>query len=189
MLSHRLLVVFGLLSVMCFFDCNLATPIAHAQQKAQFKIYRFDELFFERKMCFGWCPVYKVTVHSDGRALYEGEAWVKTKGTVTDDIPPAKVQELISALNEANFSSLHDSYAGKEDGCPEFWTCSPGVVITVKLNGESKTIRHDYGCREQRENGDYGEVYPNELYVLAKKIDQIVGTSRWVGTEDERISP
>jgi hypothetical protein len=188
MVFRRLLTILGLLWVLCFSAINLGPTTAYAQRKAQSEITFFYELVFERTMCFGTCPAYKITVNADGRVEYEGKAWVKTKGIATDRLSPDKIEQLLQALNKANFLSFRDSYASREDGCPTSWTCNPGVILSVEVYGQRKTIHHDHGCREEAAGGSRGEVYPRQLYLLAEKIDEIVETSRWVDTNmHERI--
>ena len=40
----------------------------------------------ERTECFGTCPVYRLTVHGDGRVVYEGIRFVEVEGTVKTSI-------------------------------------------------------------------------------------------------------
>ncbi len=73
------------------------------------------------------------------------------------------------------------------------------VTILVKLNGKEKTIEHYWGCwkiDESKEDNsskeDYSpniriektfspKVFPQQLYNLENKIDEIVETKRWIG--------
>ncbi len=66
-------------------------------------------------------------------------------------------------------------------------------MLSIKLNGKEKTINHDWGCWEDSptENDSTGDikivkdwspkVFPQQLYNLENRIDEIVETKRWVG--------
>jgi len=83
---------------------------------------------------------------------------------------------LIEELEEAKYFSLKDSYETKEDGCPEVWTDYPATFTSIRVNGKSKSISHYHGCQ----GGEGSFVYPNSLTELESRIDEIVGTKRWI---------
>ncbi len=70
---------------------------------------------------------------------------------------------------------------------------SESVKINIKLNGKEKTINHYLGCWEndrptQNDSTDIKiekdwspKVFPQQLYNLENKIDEIVETKRWIG--------
>jgi hypothetical protein len=55
--------------------------------------------------------------------------------------------------------------------CGQYATDSPTVITSASAGGRTKTIRHDYGC----------QAAPRELGRLEQLIDEVAGTSRWVG--------
>jgi hypothetical protein len=73
-------------------------------------------------------------------------------------------------------SLLGDKYTAEQDGCPEVWTDNPIAVTSIRMGGRSKSITHYYGCQEN----DGNSIYPKALTELETKIDQIVGTDRWI---------
>src|SRR3982751_4511189 len=42
---------------------------------------QITEVTLERTACFGSCPIYKVTLRSDGTVIYEGKRFVEMIGT------------------------------------------------------------------------------------------------------------
>jgi hypothetical protein len=62
----------------------------------------------ERTGCYGECPVYRLTVSTDGSVVYVGTRWVKVTGRQEFKLTPAQVSELETAFERANFMSLHD---------------------------------------------------------------------------------
>ncbi|MFC2045340.1 DUF6438 domain-containing protein [Chloroflexota bacterium] len=122
----------------------------------------------ERTVCFGACPVYKLTIYGDGTVIYEGIEFVKIEGTVTSTINEDKIRQLVSAFREIDYSSLNDSYE-------EFMaTDMPYAITSITIDGKTKTVRHYHG--------DFSA--PEELTQLENKIDEIVSSDQWV-----KISP
>jgi hypothetical protein len=130
----------------------------------------------ERSICFGSCPDYKLTVAADGTVTFEGRQFVKTKGVAKGTISRKDLRNLIAAFDAAAYFSLHDKYATQEDGCPEVWTDNPSVITSIQINHKTKSISHYYGCQV----GGGTSIYPNGLTYLETKIDQIVGTDKWI---------
>jgi hypothetical protein len=130
----------------------------------------------ERTICFGTCPAYKLSISADGAVVFTGEEFVKEKGIVHSRINQEQLEQLISEFTKARYFSLNDSYVRQEDGCPEVWTDSPTVMTSIRINGQYKSIVHDLGCQEN----DGTSVFPKELAELEDKIDEIIGTKRWI---------
>ena len=130
----------------------------------------------ERTVCFGTCPAYKLTISADGVVVFTGEDYVREKGTVHGNINKDQLKQLISEFTKTQYFSLRDSYISEEDGCPELWTDSPTVTTSIRINGQYKSIVHYLGCQENK-----GEsVFPKELKDLEDKIDEIIGTRKWI---------
>ena len=129
-----------------------------------------------RSQCFGECPDYTVSIAADGTVTFEGREFVKTKGVAKGSISPDSVRQLIAAFENAQFFSLRDSYQSAKDGCPEEWTDHPSAQTSLRLNGKTKSIYHYHGCMEEG-----GRItYPAVLTQLENRIDEIVGTKRWI---------
>jgi hypothetical protein len=144
---------------------------------AQEKPIHADTLItLERTVCFGACPSYKLIVAADGTVTFEGRQDVKVKRLVKGHISLEDVRSLIAAFEAASYFTLNDSYQTQEDGCPEVWTDNPSAITSIRMNGKSKTISHYYGCQM----GSGTAIYPNGLTYLETRIDQIVGTDRWI---------
>jgi Domain of unknown function (DUF6438) len=138
------------------------------------------ELTLERTACYGICPVYTVKVLSDGKIVFDGEKNTGVKGEATDTLSKEKKAQLIEAIDAADVFSLNNSYMGSEDDCPARATDAPSVNLTVKLNGKEKSIKHYWGCVEEK---DY-KVHPASLYTLENKIDEILDTKRWIKSDN-----
>jgi len=130
----------------------------------------------ERTVCFGACPIYKLTISADGTVTFEGRQNVKVKGLAKSRINRDDLRNLIAAFEAASYFSLNDSYETQKDGCPEVWTDNPSAITSLRMNGKTKTISHYYGCQA----GSGTSIYPNGLTYLETTIDQIVGTDKWI---------
>jgi len=120
------------------------------------------------------CPSYKLTIFADGRVVFEGREYVKAKGMTKGRISEEKLRQLISEFKKVNYFSLRDTYQPSDNGCPGFVTDMPSANSSIEINGRKKAISHYLGCREQ--GGDF----PLQLVSLENKIDEIVGTGKWL---------
>src|SRR6266404_2997828 len=133
---------------------------------------RNDLITLERTVCFGSCPSYRVTLSQDGTVTFEGRRFVKTTGTVTEQVSPDKFQQLVDEFEGIKYFSLQDRYTQRADGCTTFMTDMPSANTSLSLNGRVKTVAHYFGCRGP-------EIIP-ALTALERKIDEVAGTEKWI---------
>lgn len=117
----------------------------------------------ERTRCFGWCPIYKITVFSDGRLEYRGRQWVQ-RDQATAQLSTAQMAALAGAFQ--NFSSLR-SYRGTDQDMP---------FAIVRYRG--KRLRY-------RDEPDA----PPALRELGNAIDRIVDIDAYIGPASARLEP
>lgn len=60
--------------------------------------------------CLGTCPVYQLTIYSDGRALYRGQHQVTFADTFLVQLPSTAIDSLRYYLAQSRFASLDSSY-------------------------------------------------------------------------------
>lgn len=107
----KLIQFFILLSlVACFGSKNSQkkeVPVSNAVSK-------FSEdsltLSFERTMCFGTCPAYKIIVMNDGRCFYEGYKFVEKTGHYTATISAEQFERIKSEAERIDFWNLESNY-------------------------------------------------------------------------------
>lgn len=93
----------------------------------------------ERTPCFGTCPVYKVSIHSDGKIQYSGKDFSNPKGEYETYIPLTEVEVLRKAIIEANFVHLADVYDNI------YISDLPSVITTLTVDGKQvKSIKNRY---------------------------------------------
>lgn len=119
------------------------------------------EISMERTMCYGPCPVYKVTFRSDGTAIYEGEAHVEKLGTYKGLIDDNDFQSLLKLMEKLNFSSLDEEYSTKADDCAN-------TITTMLLNDD-----------EIKRVNNYADSGPVEIWAIEKVIDGIINDIYW----------
>jgi hypothetical protein len=121
----------------------------------------------ERTACYGRCPIYKVTVLRDGTVLWEGGRFVKVTGKATAKLPAAAMTDLGKAFARADFFALQDKYESYDV------TDHPSAITSFDDGKRKKTIRHYHGDRSA----------PKMLDELEERIDEIVGTGKWIGRD------
>ncbi|MGO8968224.1 MAG: DUF6438 domain-containing protein [Myxococcaceae bacterium] len=115
----------------------------------------------------GVCPKYEVQIFEDGEVTYFGMANVAILGTRTGRISPAAVQNLVTMFEKANFCALKDHY--------------PASIVF-----DAPSTDFSFRCGENKkviEVANIEDAAPAELSHLEKKIDELVGLERWVGSQ------
>jgi len=120
-----------------------------------------------RDACFGACPVYTVTIYTDGTVVYNGERFVDVEGEQTASIDPETVEQLVADFEAAGYFEWEDEYTGM--GITDQST----VITSVTRDGETKQIVHYLGD---------GTV-PLALPYLEAWIDMVANTAQWAGAE------
>lgn len=125
-----------------------------------------------RDACYGFCPVYRVTVYANGVVNYEGENFVKVRGKASGQLDEAALTRLKQAFETAKFGSLKNSYEtmGRTD--------APTAVISLGDGAQKKTVRHYHGDMTA----------PAALSTLEDEIDSVVRIEQWIGTPEERAN-
>jgi uncharacterized protein DUF6438 len=118
----------------------------------------------ERTGCYGECPVYRLTVNSDGSVVYVGTRWVKVLGRQAYKLSEAQMAELQAAFERANFNQLRDY--DKVESTDDDWT-----HISYRRGNGFKRVRHYHG----------DNAAPPTLSALEDDFDRIVDSGRFVG--------
>ena len=124
-----------------------------------------------RSPCSAGCPVYDVSVTSDGVVRYEGRDGVLRRGAEDARIPQARVDALTRELEGAGYFKFASRYRPSERVCGRYVPDAPTVITSVTVGDRSKRIEHDHGCGSA----------PMALKVLESRIDEVLGTERWTG--------
>ena len=117
-----------------------------------------------RGACFGFCPVYRVSISDDGEVVYNGEQFVNVRGEQRARIASEAVRALLAQFDTIGFDQLQDEYRAPV-------TDHPTYTVTLTRNGRSKTVV------------DYAGVnagMPRAVRDLQAEIDRVANTAQWV---------
>ncbi|KMQ69231.1 hypothetical protein ACM39_03780 [Chryseobacterium sp. FH2] len=114
---------------------------------------KYSEIEYEATPCFGFCPVFKITINPDRTAVFEAEHFnfndkpskdefsKPREGSFKGTIKEADYNRLITLLNDLDIRNAKDKYGEKNI------TDLPTSYLRVKFaDGSSKNIE-DYGKR------------------------------------------
>ncbi len=124
----------------------------------------FDKITLRRTQCFGFCPVYSLTILGNGQVIYRGEKFVKIKGKRVSHIDDSKIRELAQEFRDVNYFSLKNNYENFSA------TDMPYAITSITIKGKTKKVKHYHG--------DFSA--PKTLTRLEDKIDKLAGTKKWI---------
>jgi len=162
----RITLIVTLIVMACVAACIVNTPPPQGPSG------RHEPLAtLERTPCFGFCPVYKVTIFRDGIVEYEGVRFVKTVGTATGRISARRLARVRALFERNGYFQFADSYQNYSvtDLPSAITSYSPG-------GGRFKTVNHYLGDRSA----------PRALTEIEDGIDRIVDIEQWIGAPGER---
>ncbi len=133
-------------------------------------------ILLERDACFGTCPEYSVRATVNGLVQYEGKSWVREFGRREGKLSRGDFQRLVQALDAADFDHLPSEFP-----CGELSTCATSMWITVMKDSNLKRVAYYFGCKGGPLAGDIAR-----FVELGVKIDEIVGSMQWIGSQSER---
>ena len=146
--------------------CLLLLPATGCAEKAGASSNDLDDVVItlERQACFGFCPVYKLTIYGDGTVIYDGEELVAVKDRVETTIAKEKIEQLVSEFEAIDYYSLDDKYVERTI------TDAQTVITSITVDGKTKMVEHYHG--------DFAA--PENLTTLENKIDETVNSSQWI---------
>ena len=126
------------------------------QQNVQAK--SISEISIEHTRCYGTCPVYKLTLRSDGTATFVGVAYVDKVGTYTAEF--GGIDRLAQSIVQHRFQHFSTRYTSSI-------TDMPHTITTVVSGGRRKTV------------DDYADTGPQALWEVETMIDGVVAQAQW----------
>jgi hypothetical protein len=124
----------------------------------------------ERIGCLGFCPAYTVTIHGDGRVVYNGKSHVKQTGTREGRIEMDTIRTLGAEFAKAKFWALPEEFS--EAHCTGRYCTDMATAVTeLTLRGVTHRVKHYYGCGSA----------PKALFDLESAIDKSANAEQWTG--------
>lgn len=127
----------------------------------------------ERTACYGRCPIYKVTIKSDGTVSWHGEMFVDVQGDRTTTVDAKAVDDLFALLGTSCFSSFKGEYTASV-------TDHPWAYLTLDVDGHKKVVKH-YLAQYREDNPKRTCDAIDKLTRIEKQIDVVAQTRRLVG--------
>jgi Domain of unknown function (DUF6438) len=120
------------------------------------------------------CPVYSVSIFSDGTVAYDGRVNVGVVGQRKGKISSDQLSQLISAFDGVSFLDLPAA------GCVcASETGRQMVTLDYRPGSVQKTVVHDSGCWSA----------PPAMAVLEQSIDRSAGIQQWVAPRVASSAP
>lgn len=107
-----------------------------------------ETVAFETGPCFGTCPVYRVTVNSNGTGTFEGRHHTAVTGTRAFRLRPGQYQAFARHLAPLRPARGTVRYAGER--CRSMATDMPSVEVTWRPRRGTQGLYFYYGCDMQR---------------------------------------
>lgn len=107
-----------------------------------------DQVTLERTACFGFCPIYKVTIDERDILLFEGERFVaEADGAVSKRLAEGTFNRLVAILRAYNFTAFDAAYPNEAgSNCPQLATDSPSVIIAADAGRLDHAVSFYQGC-------------------------------------------
>jgi len=107
-----------------------------------------ETIVFETGPCFGTCPVYRVTVNSDGGGTFEGRRFTAVTGTRAFRLTPRQYRAFAAQLAPLRPARGSVRYSG--EACASMATDLPSAEITWRSRRGVQNLYFYYGCDMQR---------------------------------------
>lgn len=104
---------------------------------------------YETTACFGYCPIYRVTVSADGSGLFEGRRFSAFQGQRRFRITPAQFRAFAARLGPARPARgdiVYDRGTSCQGAGPPP-TDHPSIIVTWVEPRRRQTLHFYTGCR------------------------------------------
>jgi hypothetical protein len=147
----------------------VAAPCVAEEQSAYPAGFSF---VLRRTACFGSCPVYSVAVDSRGNIDFQPDENTQERNATKLSLSPAKVWQLVDALDEAWFFDRQSAYQPGMRNCSRkhYRTDHPGFRISASVDGKRNDVAVNEGCAE----------VDHTLMDLPKLLEHIMGIEELV---------
>lgn len=105
-------------------------------------------IIYETGPCFGACPVYRLTVNSDGSGTFEGRRFTAVTGTRSFQATPQQHQAFARQLEPVRPARRTVRYAG--ESCDTMATDLPSTEVTWRSSRAEQQLYFYHGCDMER---------------------------------------
>jgi hypothetical protein len=127
----------------------MAAALAAAPAPAPAGARPVESISFETGPCFGACPVYKVTVRSDGSGFFEGRRFTSVTGTRRFQVTSAQYRAFAAHL--ASLRPARGSRRLEGEACRSMATDLPSAEVVWSRPGAApQSLYFYFGCDMER---------------------------------------
>jgi hypothetical protein len=105
-----------------------------------------ETIRYETGPCFGACPVYAVTVSSDGTGSFEGKRFTAVTGTQSFTVTPAQFADFRERLAPYRPATGERLIQSGEAECGSMITDQPSASVAWTGGGAPASLSLYYGC-------------------------------------------
>lgn len=139
---------------------------------------KYSKIEYEAGACFGFCPIFKITIHPDRTAIIDAERFTFTDGRSKDEfsgpkegifkatIKESDYKTLVSKLDSLNLKSLKSYYGNKN--------------VTDLPTSKLRVTFSDGSYKEIEDYGKHGTPELDELYNF---IEDLRKNQSWTKVE------
>jgi hypothetical protein len=107
-----------------------------------------ESITYETGPCFGSCPIYKVTVRSDGTGIFEGINFTAVRGIRNFRMTPRQYRAFAAYLSPIRPERGSIDYSGER--CRTMVTDMSSATVTWEGRGGTWRLHVYYGCDPDR---------------------------------------
>jgi hypothetical protein len=107
-----------------------------------------ESISYRAGPCMGGCPIYTVTVHSDGRGVFEGTNFTTVRGVREFHVTPRQYRAFAAHLAPIRPARGSVEYNGSR--CREMATDLPSATVIWQRRRGTQRLHFYYGCDPER---------------------------------------
>jgi len=70
----------------------------------------FDSILFMSGGCYGYCPVFSMMIHSNGRVFFRGESFTEKQGYYSGVLSESQSKSILSKFQQVDFENIDSNY-------------------------------------------------------------------------------
>ena len=139
----------------------------------------YNQVTLRRTACFGFCPIYEVTVYEQDVLQFSGERFVtETGGAVSKRLPDGSFKKLIKIARDHQFSDFDPRYPNEAgDNCGPIATDMPSVIVSI----ETKRLNHEVSVYQGCRGFDGRERFEE----MVAQMDAVFDIEDWIGPRED----
>jgi hypothetical protein len=141
-----------------------------------------ERFSLQRTACFGFCPIYQVSVDERDVLSFRGERFVaEDDGVLSKKLPNGSFKKLVRIAQDHRFSGFDQRYPNEAgDNCGPVATDMPSVIVSYDTKRLDHSVSWYQGCM----NFDGRERFE----AMVAEIDAILDIDPWIGPRESFYS-